>query len=81
MHSPEQRGRRTPTTETGIIKIGFFKTVPCTIRDISSGGARLVTPDDVELPEEFKLRCDRFKRARPCLRRWESGSETGVEFI
>ena len=77
----EKRGRRIPVAETGTITIGFFKTVPCQIRDISPGGARIITPDDVSLPEEFKLRCALFKRSRPCLRRWESGRETGIEFI
>ena len=81
MTTPEKRGRRTPTAETGTVRIGFFKSVPCTIRDISPGGARIVPADDVELPEEFKLRCALFKRSRPCLRRWVSGSETGIEFI
>lgn len=81
MTSLERRGRRTPTTETGTIKIGFFKKVTCELRDVSPGGARIVVPEDVELPEEFVIRTPHFKRARPCIRRWQSGRETGVEFI
>lgn len=77
----ERRGRRTPTTETGTIKIGFFRKVTCELRDVSPGGARIVAPEDVDLPEEFSIRTPQFRRARPCIRRWQCGRETGVEFI
>ena len=81
MTDMERRGRRAPLTQTGTIKIGLFKKVSCEIRDLSSGGARIIAPDDIDLPEEFYLRTEKKTRLRPCLRRWQSGRETGVEFI
>ena len=78
---PDQRGRRTPVIEKGTLKLGLFKKVQCEIRDLSPGGARIVTPNGMDLPEEFSIRIARQKRARPCLRRWQSGRETGIEFI
>lgn len=81
MNSPERRGKRKPVTETGTLRLGLFKRMNCELRDVSSGGARFVTPEGVELPEEFYLRMPQFKRPRRCLLRWQSGRETGVEFI
>ena len=78
---PEQRGHRTPVIQKGTLRLGLFKSVPCEIRDVSPGGARIVTPKGMELPEEFSIRFAQAKRARPCLRRWQSGRETGIEFI
>jgi hypothetical protein len=37
-------------------------------------------PEGVDLPEQFILTCCLFEGERVCLRRWECGSETGVEF-
>lgn len=75
-----RRGRRTPTKEMGKIKLGLFKKVECEIKDVSPGGARLILPSDTKLPEKFSLKLPQFKRARDCVRRWESGDMVGVEF-
>jgi hypothetical protein len=77
---PNRRGYRTSLTETGLIKLGLFKRMSCEIRDVSPGGARIVTPDGTELPEQFVMQMPHFKKPRVCIRRWQSGSETGVEF-
>ena len=81
MNSPERRGQRKPFIETGTLRLGLFKRRTCELRDVSSGGARFITPDDTELPEEFYLRTPHFDRPRRCVLRWQSGRETGVEFI
>lgn len=78
--TPNRRGGRAPLTGTGQIKLGIFKRLNCEIRDVSPGGARIVTPEGTDLPEQFTMRMPHFKKPRVCIRRWQSGSETGVEF-
>ncbi|KCZ89481.1 PilZ domain-containing protein [Hyphomonas johnsonii] len=80
MTTMNRRGRRTQLAETGLIRIGLFRKLQCEIRDVSPGGARIVIPEGAELPEEFRMRLPHFKTPRHCIRRWQCGSETGVEF-
>ena len=75
-----RRGRRTNIAQSGLIRLGFFKRLHCEIRDVSPRGARIVTPEGTELPEQFVMHIPQFKKPRTCIRRWQSGSETGVEF-
>lgn len=77
----ELRGRRTPVIAKGRLKLGFFRSVPCDIHNISSGGARIATRTPMDLPETFLIRLPNSKRLRACLIRWQNGRETGVEFI
>ncbi len=76
-----RRGGRRIVQHSGSIQLGWFKHVECTIRDISSGGARLALPYDTVLPEEFKLKSDLFRGTKLCITRWEYGGEIGVEFL
>jgi hypothetical protein len=75
-----RRGRRTTLAQSGMIRLGLFRRLPCEIRDVSPGGARIVTPAGVDLPEQFVMHIPQFKKPRTCIRRWQSGCETGVEF-
>jgi PilZ domain len=77
----ELRGRRTPVIAKGVLKLGLFRSVPCEIRNISSGGVRFVTRKELDLPETFQIRLPTSRRPRLCQRRWQLGRETGVEFI
>lgn len=77
----DRREVRTPVRAIGRLRIGWRKWVDCEIRDISCGGARLAVADGIELPDQFALTSCLFKGQRACMRRWECGSETGVEFI
>jgi len=81
MSAHNRRGSRTKSTDTGTIKLGWFKNLKCPIRDVSPGGARIVLDENTELPEEFELRIPQFKHPRNCILRWVSGSEVGVEFV
>lgn len=80
MGTLNRRGSRTKSTEMGSIKLGLFKKLSCEIRDVSPGGARIVAPEGVELPEKFVMSFPNFKRPRTCIRRWQSGRELGLEF-
>lgn len=75
-----RRGSRTPLREKGSIKLGLFKKVVIDIRDLSPGGARIVAPEGVELPETFVMNLPGKRRTRNCILRWQSGNEIGVEF-
>ena len=77
----DRREVRVPVQAVGTIRIGWRKSIPCEIRDISTGGARIAVAGEVDLPEQFTLTSDLFEGRRVCLRRWECGSETGVEFL
>ena len=55
-------------------------SVACTVRNISAGGARIVLPEAVELPDAVQIlaRPDIYRHA---LVRWRIGLEAGLEFI
>ena len=76
-----RRGTRTHVKQTGQIKLGLFKHLEIDVRDVSQGGARLLMPAGVDLPEQFIIRLPQFKRSRTAIRRWQSGQEIGVEFV
>jgi PilZ domain len=76
-----RRGSRTNVQQMASIKLGFFKSLACDVRDVSPSGARIVMPEGVDLPEQFVMRLPQFKRPRTCVRRWQSGQEVGVEFV
>jgi hypothetical protein len=76
-----RRGSRTHVKQTGHIKLGLFKSLEIDVRDVSQGGARLLMPQGVDLPEQFIIRLPQFKRSRTAIRRWQSGQEIGVEFV
>ncbi|MCA8901383.1 MAG: hypothetical protein KDA53_09035 [Hyphomonas sp.] len=76
-----RRGGRRPVELTCKVRMGLFKWVEIGVRDVSSGGARLVVPEDLDLPEQFVMKCNLFRTKKVCFRRWQYGSEMGVEFI
>jgi len=54
---------------------------PCTVMDISEGGARLKLDGLPELPDVFELILSWGARTkRKCQVRWRSDSEVGVQF-
>jgi PilZ domain len=75
-----RRGQRVRIEARGVIKLGWFKTYEVELRDVSPGGARVVVPEGLLLPDEFQIRLPQFKHPRTCYKRWESGLEIGVEF-
>jgi len=77
----DRRDVRCPVQAVGRLRIGWRKWVDCEIKDISCRGARIVAPEEVELPDQFILVSCLFEGERTCLRRWECGTETGVEFL
>lgn len=75
-----RRGARIRVEGKAYIRTGFFRRQECELRDISPGGARLILPEGVDLPDEFVITMPQFRYPRTCMKRWESGREVGVEF-
>lgn len=58
-----------------------LRSIPCTIRNISEGGALLEFEQAYMLPKEFDLNIDLEDYEVTCERRWEDGLRCGVQFI
>jgi len=58
-----------------------LRSIPCTVRNISEGGAMLEFEQAYMLPREFDLHIDLENYEVTCERRWEDGLRCGVQFI
>lgn len=58
-----------------------FSAVPCTIRNMSETGSRIVVEGGWFIPEVFMLHVDIDGYKVECKRVWQRGSECGVRFI
>jgi len=58
-----------------------FSAVPCTIRNMSETGSRIVVEGGWFIPELFMLHVDIDGYKVECKRVWQRGSECGVRFI
>ena len=58
-----------------------LRSIPCTVRNISEGGAMLEFEQAYMLPREFELMIDLENYEVTCERRWEEGLRCGVQFI
>lgn len=75
-----QFGRRA-TNSQAWIKIAGRPTIPCTVRDVSDGGAMIETEPDVWLPFSFRLITADGQVDRICEIRHQRGIRYGVEFV
>jgi hypothetical protein len=72
---------RVEVCSLGVVFCGDSdRSFDCTIRNISTGGARIVLADGVELPQQIRI------MVRPgayvtALVRWRIGLEAGLEFV
>jgi hypothetical protein len=55
-------------------------TIDCTVRDLSSGGARLVVASVVGIPDLFELAVP-GDRIRQCQLIWRKSGQLGVSFL
>jgi hypothetical protein len=56
-------------------------SINCTIRNLSSSGAKLVVESVLGIPNEFELLLDDGTQSRLCARRWQSQEIIGVRFL
>ncbi len=76
-----RQARRFPTHHPAKIMLGPEAMISCTVKDISTGGARIAVKRHMDLPETFELYIAahdlQVRRARVC---WRHGDYAGVAF-
>ena len=78
-HSDKRNAERRTVFGLGIVTAPEIRT-PCVIRDLSSTGAKLGIPRQVQLPTEFKVTLLKTSTTRRVLLKWRRGDFAGVEF-
>jgi hypothetical protein len=79
--SERRREQRQLTLKTAKIKsLDSRPDIDCAILDISAGGARILLPAAVDLPDTFYLAIDPDGRIKICRVVWKSGNGVGVSF-
>ena len=80
MSELNRRGRRSKHEGSGKVLLGIFRSIPCTVSDISNSGARLWIDDSRDVPDSFWLKVSGYNRKMKAETRWREGNEIGVEF-
>ena len=76
------RSRRARVFKKGrMIFENGLRSLPCTVRNVSDGGAQLQFDEPHLLPKEFELQIDLDGVMVSCERRWEDGLDCGVMFV
>lgn len=60
---------------------GRHATIPCVVRDMSNGGARLQVAQVTQVPDTFELLVELDGIEVPCRIAWRKVTEIGVEFL
>jgi hypothetical protein len=58
---------------------GMSATFDCVVKDISAGGAMLLTSSALAIPSEFQLMLE-GEQPRHCVVKWRESFRLGVEF-
>ncbi|MDH4441072.1 MAG: PilZ domain-containing protein [Rhizobium sp.] len=59
---------------------GGYSTFNCTVRNLSTHGAKVVFENTADIPHHFCLRLE-DGTSHDCMVRWRTPRELGVEFI
>lgn len=78
--SNRRGGARLRSLKGAKIIINRQSSLDCTVRNLSDTGAKIVVPSPVMIPDRFELRFE-DGRELPCIVRWRTLSEFGVEFV
>jgi hypothetical protein len=74
--------KRLPSILEGGIRLGPEAVqIPCTIRDLSTTGARIWLPGSVDLPGEFELEIPMLEQAVRVRLIWSKAQNHGVMFL
>ncbi len=76
----ERRSRRRLLKSATICFNARHSTLPCTVRDMSEGGARLLAQGSINVPDTFELHIDLDGIWVACEVVWRRQSEVGVRF-
>ena len=76
-----RHARRFPAHHQAQIQLGPDAMITCTVRDISTGGAKIALKPQMDLPETFEVFIAahdlQVRRARVC---WREGGFAGIAF-
>jgi hypothetical protein len=72
--------RRLRVLKAGKVLLSDWLSVDCTVRDISSAGARLEFDVPVSLPGEFRLKLVSADLTIPAVCAWQRRLEAGIRF-
>ncbi|WP_262268293.1 MULTISPECIES: PilZ domain-containing protein [Microvirga] len=76
-----RQSERLPSILEGRIVLGREAPhLQCTLRDISSTGARIWLPAAIELPQQFELLIPALEQTMPVQLMWSNGKTHGVMF-
>lgn len=77
-----RRARRIPSIlEGGVTLESQPSPMSCTIRDLSTTGARIWLPESVDLPTEFVLAIPKLKQSLKVRLVWSKAQTHGVMFL
>ena len=74
-----RRAARRKVLKPGVIVVGRRSTLNCTVRNLSSRGAKLDVQTVVGIPDAFELRVD--GHTETCRVIWRRLKEIGVAFV
>jgi hypothetical protein len=57
------------------------RVIPCSVRDLSPGGARLSIRGTILIPREFQLLIKQTGETHRAQVRWQRGTDLGVAFV
>ncbi len=80
-HTEKRQFGRKPVSSQGWIKVTGRPAVPCTISDLSQGGAAIDCATGTWLPYNFRLVCEPLGIDRLCEIRNQRQNRFGVEFV
>ncbi len=72
---------RQPVRRPGRISLGGTDSIPCSISDLSSGGAKLEIPSARAVGNSFDLRDVMTGAVRKCTVAWRDHLTIGVRFV
>lgn len=81
--SPIERPRapRNKTNWIGLIRTRDGAETPCTVKDVSSTGAKIGVPENIELPEDFMLKIIGMDYVCSVKLAWRAGNLAGVRIL
>ena len=81
MSSPSSPSFRRVTASPGSIRLADGATIPCVVRNLSMGGAKLECDADATLSETMHLTIEEFGIDAESEVIWRIGAQMGVRFL
>ena len=76
-----RKNTRTSTLLTAKVRAEASRNgIDCVVLNVSRSGARIMVPNDAEIPGSFVLEIDRGRQVHNCKRVWRNGPLVGLKF-